>query len=91
MATRKSIDECLQRCDNAIQQAQEQYTEGLRQEHYHDDDYTNALQQLEASYNEVCQLANSSNSQQREILHRKRLQLQQLQNQMILLNHDRPI
>ncbi|KQL53243.1 hypothetical protein AN964_06910 [Heyndrickxia shackletonii] len=91
MATRKSIDECLQRCDNAIQQAQEQYTEGLRQEHYHDYDYTNALQQLEASYNEVCQLANSSNSQQREILHRKRLQLQQLQNQMILLNHDRPI
>ncbi|PKR84362.1 YtzC family protein [Heyndrickxia camelliae] len=91
MATRQSIDECLQRCDNAIEQAQEQYTEGLRQEHYHDLDYTNALQQLEASYNEVCQLANSSNSQQREILHRKRLQLQALQNQMILLNHDRPI
>lgn len=91
MATRKSIDECLQRCDSAIQQAEDQYTEGLRQEHYHDLDYTNALQQLEASYNEVCQLANSSNSQQREILHRKRLQLQALQNQMILLNHDRPI
>lgn len=91
MATRKSIDECLQRCDNAIQQAQEQYTDGLRQEHYQDLDYTSALQQLEASYNEVCQLANSSNSQQREILHRKRLQLQALQNQMILLNHDRPI
>jgi len=91
VATRQSIDECLQRCDNAIEQAQEQYTEGLRQEHYHDLDYTNALQQLEASYNEVCQLANSSNSQQREILHRKRLQLQALQNQMILLNHDRPI
>jgi len=91
VATRKSIDECLQRCDNAIQQAQEQYTDGLRQEHYQDLDYTSALQQLEASYNEVCQLANSSNSQQREILHRKRLQLQALQNQMILLNHDRPI
>ncbi|MBS4173881.1 YtzC family protein [Bacillus sp. FJAT-49736] len=91
MATRKSIDDCIQKCDEAIEYAQEQYTEGLRQEHYHDHDYTNALQELEAAYNEVCQLANSANSQQREILHRKRLMLQQLQNQMILLNHDRPI
>lgn len=91
MATRKSVDECLQKCEDVIQIAQEQYTEGARQEHYHDLDYTDALQQLETSYNDIAQLANSSNSQQRERLHRMRLQLQQLQNQMILLDHDRPI
>ncbi|MGE8206261.1 YtzC family protein [Heyndrickxia sp. NPDC080065] len=91
MATRKSVGEHIQRCEEAIEYAKEQFIEGSRQEHYYDNEYQIALQELESSYNDLTQLANSSNSQQREQLHRMRLQLQQVQNQMILLNHDRPM
>lgn len=91
LATRKSVDEHIQRCEDAIAFAKEQYIEGSRQEHYYDMEYQNAMQNLESSYNDLAQLANSCNSQQREQLHRMRLQLQHMQNQMTLLNHDRPI
>jgi hypothetical protein len=91
LATRQSVGEHIQRCEEAIQYAKEQFIEGSRQEHYYDNEYQDALQGLESSYNELAQLSNSANSQQREQLHRMRLQLQQIQNQMILLNHDRPI
>lgn len=90
MATRQSVGEHIQRCEEAISYAKEQFIEGSRQEHYYDNEYQYAMQQLEGSYNELAQLANSANSQQREQLHRMRLQIQQLQNQMTLLNHDRP-
>lgn len=81
----------MERCEQAIEFAKEQFIEGNRQEHYYDNKYQSALQELEASYNDIAQLANSANSQQREQLHRMRLQLQQIQNQMILLDHDRPV
>lgn len=87
MATRQSIDDFLQRCDEVIKNAEEQFVEANKQEHYNDDDFTAALQQLEDSYNDLAQLAHSANSQQREQLHRMRLQLQQLQNTMILHEH----
>ena len=61
--------------------------ESSLQEQYNNDNYTQALQQLEGAYNELAQMAQSANSQQREQLHRMRLQLQQAQNQMILLDH----
>jgi hypothetical protein len=87
MATRQSVDDLLQRCEDAIRMAQDQYLEGSRQEHYNDDQYTNALQELETVYNDLATMANSANSQQRDQLHRMRLQLQQAQNNMILLRH----
>ncbi|MFD2446502.1 YtzC family protein [Bacillus sp. CGMCC 1.16607] len=87
MATRQSVDDLLQRCEDAIRTAQDQYLEGSMQEHYNDDDYTNALQGLEEAFNDLATMANSANSQQREQLHRMRLQLQQAQNNMILLRH----
>ena len=91
MATRQSIQDCIQRCEDAIRCAQDQYKAGSQQEHYHNVEYTDALQGLEGAYNEVCKLAFSSNAQQRDQLHRMRLQLQQFQNEMILLDHDRPL
>ncbi|HYK74469.1 MAG TPA: YtzC family protein [Pseudoneobacillus sp.] len=87
MATRQSVDDLLQRCEDVIQNAQDQYLEGSKQEHYNDDLYTNALQNLEDAFNDLATMANSANSQQREQLHRMRLQLQQAQNNMILLRH----
>lgn len=87
MATRESVDTLLQQCEDAIRFAGEQFEEGRLQEHYNDEGYYHALQSLEDAYNDLCQLAHSANSQQREQLHRMRLQLQQLQNKMIITPH----
>jgi hypothetical protein len=87
LATRQSVDQLLQQCEDAINIAQEQYKSASMQEHYNDGDFTNALQHLEDAYNDLAKLAFSANAQQREQLHRMRLQLQQVQNNMILLDH----
>jgi Protein of unknown function (DUF2524) len=87
MATRQSMDELIQQCEDVLRFANDQYTESSLQEHYNDDNYTQALQQLEGAYNDLAKMAHSANGQQREQLHRMRLQLQQAQNHMILLNH----
>ncbi|WP_453994303.1 YtzC family protein [Bacillus nitroreducens] len=84
MATRQSVDAFLQRCEDTIQYAEEQITEARKQEHYNTTEYTNAQLQLEEVTNELAKLAQSCNDQQRERLHRMRLQLQQLQNDMTL-------
>ncbi len=84
MATRDSMDSLMQQCEDAIRYAQDQLEESSLQQQYNDDDYTIALQQLEERYQEICKMAHSANSQQREQLHRMRLHIQQLQNKMIL-------
>ncbi|KKK38430.1 hypothetical protein WQ57_09615 [Mesobacillus campisalis] len=87
MATRQSVEEHLQQCEDAIRIAQEQYKKASMQEHLHDGQYTASMQMLEGAYNDIAKLALSCNGQQREQLHRMRLQLQQLQNEMILHDH----
>lgn len=87
MATRQSIDEVLQQCENAIRKAEEQYREASRLEHYNDVEYAEAMMELEKAYNDLAKIALSANSQQREQLHRMRLQLQQVQNNMTLQLH----
>ncbi|MBV7507302.1 YtzC family protein [Bacillus sp. sid0103] len=84
MATRDSMDNLMQQVEDTIRFAEEQYKQSSLQEHYNDDNYTQALQQLEDTYQDIAKMALSANSQQREQLHRMRLQLQQLQNTMIL-------
>jgi hypothetical protein len=84
MATRQSVDNTIQQCEDAIRYAQEQFQESSRQEHYNDDNYTQALQRLENAYNDLAKLSLSANGQQREQLHRMRLELQQVQNDLIL-------
>ncbi|WP_141433749.1 YtzC family protein [Bacillus sp. 03113] len=87
MATRQSIDEMLQKCEDVIRNAKEQFEEGSRQEHYNDDEYTNAQVQLEETYNDLLKLAHSANEQQREQLQRMSLQIQQIQHQLITTEH----
>ncbi|MEH7334953.1 YtzC family protein [Neobacillus drentensis] len=87
MATRESMETLMQQCEDAIRYAQDQYKDSSLQEHYNNDDYTKALQTLEETYQEIAKMAHSANSQQREQLHRMRLQIQQLQNNMILQGH----
>lgn len=86
MATRESVEQLIQQCEDAIRFANDQYTISSTQQHYNDNEYVRALQQLEDAYNDLAKLAYSANGQQREQLHRMRLQLQQMQNQMILLD-----
>jgi hypothetical protein len=87
MATRDSMNTLMQQCEDVIRYAEDQYKDSSLQEHYNDDDYTKALQQLEDTYNDICKMAHSANSQQRDQLHRMRLQVQQLQNTMVLERH----
>jgi hypothetical protein len=84
MATRDSMDNLMQQCEDAIRYAQNQYRESSLQEQYNNDDYTKALQGLEETYQDIAKMAQFANSQQRDQLHRMRLQLQQVQNTMIL-------
>ncbi|EKN65989.1 hypothetical protein BABA_17637 [Neobacillus bataviensis LMG 21833] len=84
MATRDSMNNLMQQVEDTIRYAEEQYKQSSLQEQYNDDNYTTALQQLEETYQDIAKMALSANSQQREQLHRMRLQLQQLQNSMIL-------
>ncbi|MFD1706779.1 YtzC family protein [Siminovitchia sediminis] len=91
MTTRESIDSFINKCESAILYAEEQYEQGRRQEHYHDVEYSDALHELESMTQQIQKMADSANAQQREQLHRVRLKVQQLQNKMILLDHDRPI
>ena len=84
MATRDSMDNLIQQCEDAIRYAQNQYRESGLQQQYNNDDYTKALQGLEETYQDIAKMAQFANSQQRDQLHRMRLQLQQVQNTMIL-------
>lgn len=87
MATRQSVDEYMQRCTDALDYAREQSKIGAQQEHYNQLEYTNALQGLENSVNEINHLALSADDEQQDRIHRMRLQLQQVQNDMILRRH----
>ncbi len=87
MATRQSIEQCIQNCEEALQLAQEQYTEASKQEHYNDDHYIQSQQLLQTAYNELEHMAHSSNEQQRAQLNRVKMQIEQLQHEMILLRH----
>lgn len=87
MATRQSMDEFIHKCEEVIKYAEDQYSVASKQNHYHNDSYTDAMQRLEGAYNELADLARSANGQQRDQLHRMRLQIQQLQNSMTLLDH----
>lgn len=87
MATRQSVDECLEQCQSAINYADEQYKNAAQQEHDNDGTFSQSQLMLEEAYNQLDKLLLSANEQQREQLHRMRLQLQQMQNSMILLDH----
>lgn len=87
MTTRESLEQFLSECQQTMDYARAHLIEGSRLEHYDDVGYTNAQLELERRYNELMKMYQSANAQQREQLHRMRLQLQSLQNEMTLLDH----
>lgn len=84
MATHKSMDECLGRCENTLEYAQQQYEESAKQEHYNTEGNTEALMRLEDSYNELTVMKNSANDQQRDELDRMKVRVQDLQHAMVV-------
>lgn len=87
LATRDSMSNLLQRCNDVINFAEQQYEAARRQEHFNDIEYTDAQMQLENIYNDLHTMDRSANQQQREELHRMRLLIEQMQNQMTLRLH----
>ncbi|WP_100330648.1 DUF2524 family protein [Bacillus xiapuensis] len=87
MATRQSVEECLQLCGDALELAKEQYRGASAQEHDNDFAFNQSQLKVEQALKDLEKMTQSANAQQREQLHRMRLQLQQQQNQMILLDH----
>lgn len=82
MATRQSMTELLQRCNEVIAQAEEQCNLANRQEHYNEMEFTTAQQELEGIYNDLHTMDQSASQQQREELHRMRLLVEKMQNEM---------
>ncbi|XBP82610.1 YtzC family protein [Bacillus velezensis] len=82
MATRQSVDEHLQRSEQAYEFANEQFITASKQEHYNDNEYSEAQMMLENAVNELNKLSLSANDQQRETLPNEIVQT--LQNNMIL-------
>lgn len=87
MATRQSVDDCLLNCNEALDIAQQQYTEASKQEHYNNSEYIQSQQLLQLAANELQLMANSCNDQQREQLNRMKIQIEQMQYDMITLRH----
>ncbi|QFT90280.1 hypothetical protein FIU87_16570 [Bacillus sp. THAF10] len=85
MATRDSVEQFIQQCEDTLRTAHAQYREAQQLEHYNGTEFTQAQEQIEATYNDLMHLSQSCNAQQREQLNRMRLQLQSLQNDMTLL------
>jgi hypothetical protein len=87
MTDRYSIDQCIHQAEEALKYGKEQLEEGMKQEHYNKMNYTDAQLQLEQAYLEVEKMERHASAEQKERLYRTRLQIQQLQNQMITTPH----
>lgn len=83
MTTRKAMEEFMEKAEQAMDYADNQYKEFSKQEHANNDEYTQALQQLELIHHELSAVHNSANDQQREDLRRMRMRMEELQHKMI--------
>ncbi len=87
MTTRESLEQFLSQCEQTVDYAREQLIDGSKQGHFHDQEYSEAQQMLEEQYNQLMAVYRSANAIQRDRLHRMRLKIQSLQNEMTLLDH----
>ncbi|HHY72618.1 MAG TPA: YtzC family protein [Bacillus bacterium] len=84
MATRASVDQFVNRAEEACKYALEQLEIANQQEHYNTTEYTNAQRMLNEAYNDLQKLMLSSNKQQKERLYRMQLQINRIQNDLVL-------
>jgi len=86
MATHESMNNLFEKCNAILRNAETQFAISSRQDNYNDENFTIAMREVEEAYNDIAAMSLNANAQQREDLHRMRLQLQQLQNHMTLLD-----
>lgn len=84
MTTRASLNEHIERAEQALEIANEQLQEWKKQEHYNFEEYQQAQALLEDTHNNLEQVMLSANAQQKERLRRMLIQIRQVQNDMIL-------
>ncbi|KIL47886.1 DUF2524 family protein [Jeotgalibacillus campisalis] len=87
MATRDSVQHCLDHCEEAILSAQTEYDKASLQEHRNDEQFTQAQLQLEQAFMDLEKLMKSANEEQEDTLQRKKLKIQEMQNKMQVLRH----
>ncbi|MCP8967517.1 DUF2524 family protein [Ectobacillus ponti] len=87
MTTRQSLEQYINTAEQAIQYAQKQLEEGMRQEHHNQMEYSDAQQQLEQAVIGLENLEHSANEDQRERIERALIQMRHLQHQMIVTLH----
>lgn len=84
MATRDSVDNFIHKAEDALNYATKEVTEARKNEHYNQTEYSKAQIKLEAAHNDLDDLQNSANSEQKERIYRMQLQLRAMQNEMVL-------
>lgn len=87
MATRESVNECLEKCKTTLTFAEDQYKAASLQEHFNDDEYIQAKLQLEQVDIDLEKIMNSASDLQRDTLERMQIQVHELQNKMTTLRH----
>jgi hypothetical protein len=87
MGDRSAIQETLLMAQEALDLAKGQLDISRLQESYNGIEYSQAQQLLETATMEVEKLERLAVPEQKDELYRKRLQLQQLQNEMIITPH----
>jgi Protein of unknown function (DUF2524) len=87
MGDRSAIQETLSMAQEAVDLAKEQLNISRLQESYNGIEYSQAQQLLETATMEIEKLERLAVPEQKDELYRKRLQIQQLQNEMIITPH----
>nr|WP_041089771.1 YtzC family protein [Jeotgalibacillus soli] len=87
MATRQSMEDCLEQCESVLSIAKEQYKEASQQEHYNNSEFVQSQLLLESAYNDLEKLNHYANEEQKEQLQRMKIQLHQMRHDMISLRH----
>lgn len=84
MATRASVEDHVLKAVTAIEEAEKQLDMAKRQEHFNDVEYSDAQLSLEQIDQQLSEIMNSANQEQKERLYRTQLQVRQMQQHMIL-------
>lgn len=87
MATRASVEDHMHQAEEAIEYAEKQLDVAKRQQHYINNEYSQAQFQLEQIDQDLSKLMESANQDQKDRLYRTQLQVRQMQQHMIMDQH----
>jgi ClpP class serine protease len=88
MTTRASMNDFMNKAETAVDYAHEQLDTWKKQEHYNEDDYNKAQQELENIHNDLDNVMLSGNGEQKERIRRMQILIRQVQNDLVLNQQD---